>query len=114
MECEHAGVRALTKEDKCQVRQINQAKLMASQKKHRYCIPYTIFAIVGQRLGCVPCPSTTLARLFRCTMFAHDTLIQSEIEMQVIANLQNTVPGDPPPRRAIIQQRRCETSGQLP
>lgn len=47
-------------------------------------------------------------------MFAHDTLIQSEIEMQVIANLQNTVPGDPPPRRAIIQQRRCETSGQLP
>ena len=35
-------------------------------------------------------------------MFAHDTLIQSEIEMQVIANLQNTVPGDPPPRAVLL------------
>ena len=35
-------------------------------------------------------------------MFAHDTLIQSEIEMQVIANLQNTVPGDPPRARAVL------------
>jgi len=107
-------MRALTKEDKkCQVRQIDQANL-------HYCISYNHLCDSRITFGVHYLSLVRPIRLRGCSTAECLNMVHGlkpEIEMQAIANLHNTVPGDTSPPcydtdTATVWIRKM--SGQLP